>query len=77
MPFTWHSHTELKDVFAIRMLEEFDAKGNQVQERYNGSGATVYGLNLDGKAVFSSAFMTQAGIKYQKILRIIDRNILR
>lgn len=59
-------HTELKDVFAIRMLEEFDAKGNQVQERYNGSGATVYGLNLEGKAVFNSAFMTQAGITYQK-----------
>ena len=70
-------HTELKDVFAIRMLEEFDAKGNQVQERYNGSGATVYGLNLEGKAVFSSAFMTQAGITYQKNLRIIDGNILR
>lgn len=59
-------HTDLKDVFTIRMLEEFDSKGNQVQERYNGSGATVSGLNLEGKAVFSKAFMVQAGLTYQK-----------
>lgn len=59
-------HTNLKDVFTIRMLEEFDSKGNQVQERYNGSGATVSGLNLEGKAVFSSAFMAQAGLTWQK-----------
>ncbi|MBE6223816.1 MAG: TonB-dependent receptor [Bacteroidales bacterium] len=59
-------YTELKDVFTIRMLEEFDAKGNQVQERYNGSGATVAGINLEGKAVFSSDFMLQAGLTYQR-----------
>ena len=61
-------HTDLKDVFTIRMLEEFDSKGNQVQERYNGSGATVTGMNLEGKAVFSKAFMAQAGLTYQKSL---------
>ncbi len=61
-------HTDLKDVFTIRMLDEFDAKGNQVQERYNGSGATVTGLNLEGKAVFNRAFMAQAGLTYQKSL---------
>ncbi len=61
-------HTDLKDVFTIRMLEEFDAKGNQVQERYNGSGATVSGMNLEGKAVFSKAFMAQAGITWQRSL---------
>lgn len=58
-------HTELRDVFTIRMLEEYDSKGNQVQERYNGSGATVTGVNLEGKALFSSEFMAQAGITYQ------------
>jgi outer membrane receptor for ferrienterochelin and colicins len=61
-------HTDLKDVFTIRMLEEFDAKGNQVQERHNGSGATVSGMNLEGKAVFSKAFMAQAGITWQRSL---------
>ncbi len=61
-------HTDLKDVFAIRMLDEFDAKGNQVQERYNGSGATVTGMNLEGKAVFSSAFSAQAGLTLQRSL---------
>lgn len=59
-------HTSLKDVFTIRMLEEFDSKGNQVQERYNGSGATVTGMNLEGKAVFSKAFMAQAGLTWQQ-----------
>lgn len=61
-------HTDLKDVFTIRMLEEFDSKGNQVQERYNGSGATVTGANLEGKAVFSASFMAQAGITWQRSL---------
>ena len=59
-------HTDLKDVFTIRMLEEYDEKGNQVQERYNGSGATVTGMNLEGKAVFSKAFMAQAGLTWQQ-----------
>lgn len=58
--------TQLKDVFTIRMLEEFDNKGNQVQERYNGSGATVYGANIEGKAVFSQSLMLQGGLTWQK-----------
>ena len=59
-------HTTLDDVFTIRMLDEFDSKGNQVQERYNGSGATVMGMNLEGKGVFSEQFMAQAGLTWQK-----------
>lgn len=56
----------MKDVFTIRMLEEFDNKGNQVQERYNGSGATVYGANIEGKALFSQSLMLQGGLTWQK-----------
>ena len=59
-------HTDLKDVFTIRMLDEVDANGNKVLERYNGSGATVSGMNLEGKAVFSHAFMAQAGLTWQR-----------
>lgn len=58
-------YTDLKDVFTIRMLDEFDEKGNQVQERYNGDGATVMGMNLEGKAVLENDFQIQAGLTWQ------------
>lgn len=59
-------YTNLKDVFTIRMLDEFDSKGNQVQERYNGDGATVMGVNLEGKAAIEEDFQLQAGLTWQK-----------
>lgn len=59
-------YTDLKDVFALRLLDEPDEKGNQVLERYNGSGARVWGCNLEAKAVLSSRFQAQAGITLQK-----------
>lgn len=58
--------TDLSDVFALRQLDEPDEKGNAVLERYNGSGATVLGLNLEGKAFFSSHFDVQAGVTLQR-----------
>jgi tonB-dependent outer membrane receptor len=39
-----------------------------VQERYNGSGAKVFGLNLEGKAAFTSWFQLQAGLTLQRSL---------
>lgn len=59
-------YTNLKDVFAIRRLGIRDEKGNEIQERYNGSGAKVMGLNLEGKAMLSSKLQVQAGITLQK-----------
>lgn len=41
-------YTKLKDVFAKRYLSEQDAWGNDVIERYNAFGASVYGLNIEG-----------------------------
>lgn len=61
-------YTELKDVFALRALGMKDDKGNDVLERYNGSGATVKGFNLEGKAVLSQAFQIQAGLTLQRSL---------
>ncbi|MGM9859358.1 MAG: TonB-dependent receptor, partial [Muribaculaceae bacterium] len=58
--------TDLKDVFALRLLDQPDDKGNQVLERYNGSGARVWGGNLEAKAVFNTKFQFQAGFTLQK-----------
>ncbi|MDE5923499.1 MAG: TonB-dependent receptor, partial [Muribaculum sp.] len=58
--------TDLRDVFALRQLDEPDAAGNAVLERYNGSGARVMGLNIEAKAFFSSHFDMQGGITLQR-----------
>lgn len=59
-------YTDLRDVFALRRLDGTDDKGNAVLERYNGSGATVMGLNIEAKAVVSSYFDVQAGVTLQR-----------
>ncbi len=43
-------YTDLRDVFTLRQLDEPDAAGNAILERYNGSGATVMGINIEAKA---------------------------
>lgn len=58
--------TDLSDVFALRQLDDLDSNGNAVLERYNGSGATVLGLNLEAKAFFSSHFDIQGGVTLQR-----------
>ena len=59
-------YTDLRDVFALRLLDEHDSKGNQVLERYNGSGARVWGVNLEAKAMMNVKFQVQAGVTLQK-----------
>lgn len=58
-------YTTLDDVFALRTIGE-DAVGNEVLERYNGSGATVFGGNVELRAVFSSQFSVQGGLTLQR-----------
>ena len=58
-------HTTLSDVFALREIGH-DDKGVAVQERYNGSGATVSGLNVEGKAMFGYNCEVQAGFTLQR-----------
>ncbi len=58
-------YTVLDDVFALRDLDDA-ADGSKVRERYNGSGATVQGVNIEGRAVFSRWFEMQAGATFQK-----------
>lgn len=59
-------YTILNNVFAIRHLDDKDAQGNIVQERYNAYGAKVLGLNIEGKAAFTKWFQLQAGITLQR-----------
>lgn len=58
--------TDLRDVFVLRQLDEPDAAGNAVLERTNGSGARVWGVNLEGRAVFPFNIRLQAGLTLQK-----------
>lgn len=59
-------YTDLNNVFALRQLDKPDAQGNTVQERYNAYGAKVFGLNLEGKAMFTRWFTLQAGLTLQQ-----------
>lgn len=59
-------YTSLRDVFALRMLNEKDAAGNAIQERYNGSGAKVFGVNVEAKAAFASWLQLQGGLTVQR-----------
>lgn len=59
-------YTDLNNVFALRQLDQPDAQGNIVQERYNAYGAKVLGLNIEGKAMFTEWFSLQAGVTLQQ-----------
>ena len=58
-------HTTLNDVFALREIGH-DSEGVAVQERYNGSGATVKGLNIEGRAMFGYNIELQGGFTLQR-----------
>ncbi len=59
-------YTTLDDVFALRDLPETAGDGSTIRERYNGSGATVAGLNVEGRVVFARWFELQAGMTWQR-----------
>ena len=59
-------HTELSDVFALRDIASDEADGATIKERYNGSGATVSGLNFEGRALFAAWCELQAGFTWQR-----------
>ena len=58
--------TQLDRVFALRDLPGYAEDGSVVKERYNGSGATVAGLNFEGRAGFARWFELQAGMTWQR-----------
>ena len=59
-------YTSLDDVFVLRETGIFDETGASIKERTNGSGATVTGVNIEGKAAFTSWFQLQAGLTMQR-----------
>lgn len=58
-------YTSLNDVFYLQKIGN-DAQGNILQERRNGSGAEVYGINLDGKIAHGRDASLQAGFTIQR-----------
>lgn len=61
-------YTDINHIFSLRLLDDKDDKGNRIQERYNGSGAKVYGLNLEGKIAWRRFADLQLGVTLQKSL---------
>lgn len=59
-------HTTLDDVFALREIGHDPTDGATIQERYNGSGATVAGVNIEGRAGFTEWCELQAGFTWQQ-----------
>ncbi|MDD4819661.1 MAG: TonB-dependent receptor [Flavobacteriales bacterium] len=57
-------YTRLKDVFILEPKGQ-DEQGHTIMERVNGGGATVIGVNLEGKIAFSKHLEIQAGATIQ------------
>ena len=58
-------YTSLSHVFYLQNIG-YDTQGNSIQERRNGSGARVYGVNFDAKAAHGTNFYLQAGLTLQR-----------
>ena len=58
-------YTMLNDVFALRSTGYVGEDGATIHERYNGSGATVMGLNIEGKVAYMPWVEASAGITLQ------------
>lgn len=58
-------YTDISDVFALRELDEPDALGNTVLERYNGDGARVAGANVEMR-IYYNRWNLQGGITWQR-----------
>lgn len=58
-------YTSLTDVFYLQNIG-VDSDGNTVQERRNGNGANVYGVNFDARAAHGQNFSLQCGLTLQR-----------
>ncbi|MDR0970723.1 MAG: TonB-dependent receptor [Lentimicrobiaceae bacterium] len=57
--------TQLDDVFLLEAMSA-DAQGNLILERKNGSGAQVYGMNIENRTAFNKNTQLQIGFTLQK-----------
>lgn len=59
--------TVLKDTYALRETgEKADGGKSNIMERYNGSGAKVYGCTLEGRLAVADELSLQAGVTLQR-----------
>ena len=59
-------YTKLNDIFAERETGKVDMTGAEIMERYNASGAKVYGLTVEAKAMYSTKVQSQVGVTLQR-----------
>ena len=59
-------YTILNDVFALRETGVKGDDGATIHERYNGSGASVMGLNVEGKVAYMPWVEAAAGVTLQR-----------
>jgi outer membrane receptor for ferrienterochelin and colicins len=59
-------YTDLRNSFAFRQLDEKTSDGAEIDERYNASGARVYGMNFEVQSSFASLMDLQFGLTCQK-----------
>lgn len=61
--------TILKDTYSLRQTgNKTDGGKSTIMERYNGSGAKVYGCTMEGKLAVSKIFSLQGGLTIQRSL---------
>jgi outer membrane receptor for ferrienterochelin and colicins len=58
-------YTQLDDVFVLETLDT-DEQGNMIVERRNGSGAKVFGINVENRTVISQKMQLQTGFTLQR-----------
>ncbi len=58
-------YTNLDDVFVLEEIGT-DSEGNTIKEKRNGSGATVAGINIEGKVVPADKIQLQFGMTFTK-----------
>lgn len=59
-------YTHLNNVFAQRVLNEHDDNNIRIMERFNANKASVWGMNIEGKAAFTKWFQIQGGLTLQR-----------
>ena len=59
-------YTHLNNVFAQRVLNEHDDNNIRIMERFNANKASVWGMNIEGKAAFTKWFQLQSGLTLQR-----------
>jgi len=58
-------YTDMRDLFMNQLIGA-DSEGNIIREKHNAYGASIFGVNLEAKAIFNKNFQSQAGFTFQR-----------